>query len=106
MKRDALRYLLVNVPLTDPTGPYHSISYLVGATAAAGFTGVTCLDANVAALNFLAAPEQVASLLDECHTVRTSLERQARLTRAEQWLYRYAVKAVGLSPRRCNARLM
>src|SRR5690348_6461051 len=39
-------YLLVNVPLTDPTTPYHSIPYLVGAADAAGFHGHHCLDAN------------------------------------------------------------
>jgi len=93
-----VRYLLINVPLTDPTGPYHSISYLVGATTAAGFTGVSCLDANIAALNHMAAPDQVTSLLEECRAIRSNLEQKDRLTRAEQWLYRYAIKACGLQP--------
>ena len=91
-----LRYLLVNVPLTDPTSPYHSISYLVGAATAAGYGNFSCLDANVQALNYLARPEQVAALIDECGRVRDELETRDRLTRGEQLLYRYALKAVGL----------
>ena len=61
-------YLLVNPPLTDPTQPYHSISYLVGAARAAGFTGGRCLDANIDALNHLARPENVGPLLERALT--------------------------------------
>ncbi len=63
MKYDEIQYLLINTPLTDPTAPYHSISYLVGATSNAGYTNITCLDANIEALNYLARPEQVAGQL-------------------------------------------
>jgi hypothetical protein len=98
MYRHELSYLLVNAPLTDPTAPYHSISYLVGATKAAGYTNVHCLDANVAALNYLAQPDQFGTLLAECAAIRSRLEQAERLTRGEQLLYRYALKAVGLQP--------
>jgi hypothetical protein len=98
LQRRDLAYLLVNVPLTDPTGPYHSISYLVGATSAAGFTNATCVDANIEALNYMAQPEQVEDLLKLCRDVRGSIEEQPRLTRGQEWLYRHAVKAVGLQP--------
>src|SRR4051794_19407834 len=92
-----VEYLLINVPLTDPTAPYHSISYLVGATASSGFTNFSCLDANVEALNYLAQERNVAELLSQCAAIRAELEAKSRLTRAEQLTYRCAVKAVGLS---------
>ncbi|HEV7666676.1 MAG TPA: radical SAM protein [Chloroflexota bacterium] len=89
-------YLLINVPLTDPTAPYHSLSYLVGATTAAGYPNYSCLDANLEALNFVAQPDQVSSLLHECAAILAGLEKQARLTRGDELTYRCAVKAVGL----------
>src|SRR5690348_16350417 len=42
-----LPYLLVNPPFTDPTTPYHSIPYLVGAAREAGYHGERCVDANL-----------------------------------------------------------
>jgi anaerobic magnesium-protoporphyrin IX monomethyl ester cyclase len=98
MRANDLRYLLINVPLTDPTSPYHSISYLVGATVAAGYSNVICLDANIEALNFLAQPNQVSQLLKDASGIRAGLERRARLTRGQQLAYRYALKALGLEP--------
>ncbi len=104
-RRDSadVRYLLINPPLTDPTAAYHSISYLVGAAASHGYSGYTCLDANIAALNFMARPEEVEGVLEHCARLREdiegkALERDHRLSRREQLLYRYALKAVGLRP--------
>ncbi|WP_437716833.1 radical SAM protein [Sorangium sp. So ce448] len=91
-------YLLVNVPLTDPTAPYHSIPYLVGAANAAGFLGHRCLDANLEALYFLAHPDQVAKLLRACASVREEIERRPRRTRYDELRYRFALAAVGLEP--------
>ncbi len=100
MHRDDVRYLLINVPLTDPTALYHSIPYLVGATAAAGFGGWRCLDANIEALNYLATPEQVQDVLNQADRVRADLERKVQLSRGDQLLYRYALRGVGL---RCDS---
>src|SRR5687767_12111186 len=86
--RESVGYLLVNTPLTDPTAPYHSISYLVGTAAAAGFTGFKALDANVQALNFLASRERMEALLETCAARRAELERKPRLTRLDQAAYR------------------
>lgn len=94
----AIDYLLVNVPLTDPTTPYHSIPYLVGAADAAGFHGHHCLDANLEALYFLAHPDQVATLLRSCASVRAEIERRPRRTRYDELRYRFALAAVGLDP--------
>jgi anaerobic magnesium-protoporphyrin IX monomethyl ester cyclase len=98
MDRQDVRYLLVSVPLTDPTASYHSIPYLVGATAAAGFSGWRCVDANIDALNYLAAEERVEDLLNHAARVRGNLEQQTRLSRGDQLRYRYALRAVGLRP--------
>jgi len=98
VKYDEIQYLLINTPLTDPTAPYHSISYLVGATSNAGYTNITCLDANIEALNYLARPEQVAGQLQYCEDIRLRLEKKGRLTRGEQLTYRYALAAVGFKP--------
>jgi anaerobic magnesium-protoporphyrin IX monomethyl ester cyclase len=93
-----VQYLLINTPPTDPTTPYHSIPYLVGATFQAGFTNYHCLDANIEALNYLSQEKQVACLLEHCESVRINLEAKVRLTRSEQMLYRYALKAFGMKP--------
>lgn len=99
-RRDSadVRYLLVNPPWTDPTCPYHSISYLVGSARAAGFTGYTCLDANVDALNHLAEPRLVARTLARANRLRERIERQDVLTRTEELRYQVALSAADLTP--------
>ncbi|MEU9875287.1 B12-binding domain-containing radical SAM protein [Streptomyces phaeochromogenes] len=98
-ERDAadIKYLLVSPPLTDPTTPYHSISYLIGPAAAAGFTGFRACDANVDALNCLARPENVRQTLMLAGEVRACAEAKDTLSRNEQLRYQTALKHVGLS---------
>jgi anaerobic magnesium-protoporphyrin IX monomethyl ester cyclase len=91
-----VKYLLINTPLTDPTTPYHSIPYLVGATTAAGFHDYFCLDANIESLNYLAEEEQVSSLISYCKNVLVALESKSILNNHEQLLYRFAIKSIGL----------
>src|SRR3954452_23471587 len=98
MLRDDVRYLLINAPITDPTASYHSIPYLFGASAGAGFTGFRGIDANIDALNYLAQPPHLGELLDEATRMRQELESRTALTRGEQLNYRYALRAVGLQP--------
>jgi len=93
-----ISYLLINPPLTDPTAPYHSISYLIGAATAAGYENFSCLDANVIALNYLAQEDEVADLLETCRAIRSRLEHKRCLTRWDQLLYRYALRGVGMEP--------
>jgi radical SAM family protein len=90
-------YLLVNPSLTSPVNPYHSISYLVGSTRAAGFTGYRCVDANVEALNYLARPAQVEQQLERAQRERTRLESAGELSRADELRYQAALAAEGLS---------
>ncbi len=88
-------YLLCNTPLTDPTAPYHSISYLVGATEKAGHLGHRCLDLNLEVLDYAARPSQVESLLEECARQRARIEAIPMPNRADQLLYRHALLSVG-----------
>jgi len=95
---DEIKYLLINTPLTDPTLPYHSIPYLVGATTKAGFTGYFCLDLNIELLNYMAQEAQVAHLIDACNLIRSTLRQKTKLTRNEQMLYGSALKGCSLKP--------
>lgn len=90
-------YGLVNTPLTDPTAPYHSISYLLGSTVRAGYSRFTCVDANLDALNFLTREDQVKILLNECSHLVESIEKLPQLTRLDELTYRYAIKSQGFS---------
>lgn len=96
-RESSLPYLLINPPLTDPTEPYHSIPYLVGAARAAGFTGERCLDANIEALNHLARPEQVGALLDRAERALARIESLPGLTRRDELAYRAALTAGSLT---------
>jgi hypothetical protein len=91
-------YLLVTPPLTDPTYPYHSISYLVGKARSEGFTGYRCVDANIEALNLAARPPQVEGLLARAGHTRETAERGGRLSRAGEMRYYSALAGAGISP--------
>jgi anaerobic magnesium-protoporphyrin IX monomethyl ester cyclase len=89
---------MINSPLSDPTAPYHSISYLVGQASASGFTSYYCADVNIALLNYMAQPEQMARLLDTAARARVRIEAAEYISRADELTYRCALSAVGLKP--------
>lgn len=91
-------YLLINPPLTDPTEPYHSLPYLIGATRNREFTDYRCLDANIEGLNFLAAPERVADLLGRAVRLRARVADSPAITREDEIRYQIALAAEGLQP--------
>lgn len=93
-----LPYLLLNPPFTDPTTPYHSIPYLVGAAREAGYVGERCVDANLDALEYLARPEQCAVLIARAREVRARIDAAAVRTRGDELRYRQALAAEGLTP--------
>lgn len=94
-----LPFLLINPPLTDPTTPYHSLSYVSAAAKAAGYVGGTCLDANIEALNYQARPEVVAALIDLARTVRERIEcADVPPTRLQELEYRHALLGLTLEP--------
>jgi anaerobic magnesium-protoporphyrin IX monomethyl ester cyclase len=93
-----VRYLLVNPPLTDPTEPYHSLPYLVGAAKSRGFTGFRCLDANVAGLNHLAHPKAASGLLQLAAETVARIESDGCASRGDEIRYRAALAAEGLGP--------
>lgn len=90
-------YLLVNPPLTDPTAPYHSIPYLVGAARAAGHDRYRCVDANVDALTYLARPDQVEAMLRQARELRARIDREGARTREDELRYRSALAGEGLT---------
>jgi anaerobic magnesium-protoporphyrin IX monomethyl ester cyclase len=91
-----LPYLLINPPLTDPTYPYHSISYLVANCAEYGFTGFRCEDANINSLNYLARREYVSGLLGEAASIRVQVASMASPSKADELRYLCALSASGL----------
>lgn len=95
-EKNQIPYLLINLPLTDPTTPYHSIPYLIGSTSSAGYTNYSCLDSNIECLNYLSEIDRVNHILDYSDKLRKQLEKKNKLTRGEKLLYRYLIKAVGL----------
>lgn len=97
-ERRDLPFLLINPPLTDPTCPYHSISYLLAATEAGGFHGGCALDANVEALNQLIEVEQVAGLIARARQCLAEIERKPSLTRMDEARYLCALKSIALTP--------
>lgn len=94
---ETVDYLLCNTPLTDPTAPYHSISYLVGAAERSGYLGHRCVDLNLEMLDSAAQPGQMTGLLDDCAAVRKRIESLAQPTRSDELLYRHAVQAIGFT---------
>ena len=90
-------YLLVNPPLTDPTAPYHSIPYLVGAARAAGHDRYRCVDANIDAFTYLAQPDQVGAALRHARAVRARIDRTGPRTRRDEFRYRQTLAAEGLT---------
>ncbi|MER7762996.1 radical SAM protein [Streptomyces sp. NPDC097619] len=93
-------YLLVNPPVTDPTTPYHSIPYLVGAAKAAGHGAHGCVDANLDAFEYLAAPERFGAALESARRVRARIaERSGPPSREDEIRYRQALAAEGLTAR-------
>ncbi len=63
-----LPYLFINPPLTDPTAPYHSLSYLAATARQAGFANLSVIDANVESLNFVFDPSSAEAILHRINT--------------------------------------
>ncbi|WP_424210950.1 B12-binding domain-containing radical SAM protein [Streptomyces sp. BI20] len=95
--RDA-SYLLVNPPITDPTSPYHSIPYLVGAAREAGHGVYGCVDANLDAFEYLADPARFGAALERARALRAEVEARAGAPlRHDEIRYRQALAAEGLT---------
>ncbi|HWU10038.1 MAG TPA: radical SAM protein [Streptomyces sp.] len=91
-------YLLVNPPLTDPTAPYHSIPYLVGAAREAGHGTYACLDANLDAFEYLAHPDRFGTLIEAARGLRERVGSAPEPpSRHDEIRYRLSLAAEGLS---------
>ncbi|WP_329134484.1 radical SAM protein [Streptomyces sp. NBC_01476] len=92
-------YLLVNPPVTDPTTPYHSIPYLVGAARAAGHGTYACVDANLDAFAHLSRPDRFGAAIDRARRLRAAIEAgPVPPTRHDEIRYRMTLAAEGLTP--------
>lgn len=76
--------LLVGLPLTDPTAPYHSLPYVAGAAMAAGYSDIMGVDTNIEALWYFARPEEQKMLLDECQVTMDRLMAAENLDELNQ----------------------
>ncbi|MFJ7157840.1 B12-binding domain-containing radical SAM protein [Streptomyces sp. NPDC101118] len=91
-------YLLVNPPVTDPTTPYHSIPYLVGAAREAGHGAYGCVDANLDAFEYLADPARFGAALAAARRTRAEIgARSAAPRRDDEIRYRQTLAAEGLT---------
>jgi len=92
----SIPYALIIPPLTDPTGPYHSISYLMGFCTEHGYPNGSAIDANISALNFAAQSSKVANLLDKAASVIAAVNEKSRISVRDQIAYRLALQVIDL----------
>ncbi|WP_149182525.1 B12-binding domain-containing radical SAM protein [Streptomyces sp. TRM49041] len=91
-------YLLINPPVTDPTTPYHSIPYLVGAAREAGHATYGCVDANLDAFQYLAHPDRFGTAIESARRTRAETEgRPGPPSRHDEIRYRLSLAAEGLT---------
>lgn len=93
-----MRIVLLYPPLTDPTSPYHSLTYLRSHASAQGFTDITIRDANIEAFHHSLRPERFAAVVAEVRARRDRLLAANRLT-DEQSAHLAALLAVDLADR-------
>src|SRR6516225_2076027 len=90
--------LLLYVPITDPTAPYHSLVYLASFARSAGFGNIRVRDTNLEALLYCAQPERVAGHIFRMERRRSQLLGQASLSQQEQMELVQLVRAMSLTP--------
>ncbi|MGH9199146.1 MAG: hypothetical protein ACRD1T_25875, partial [Acidimicrobiia bacterium] len=76
--------LLLYPPLTDPTAPYHSPSYLKGHAASRGFTAIDIRDTNIEGFHHAVKLRNAHRLIQHIHARRARLQSQYELTDDEQ----------------------
>ena len=92
-----MKVLLINPPLSDPTLPPHSISYLVGASKVTQDVDFRCIDCNIEGLNFLASETEVEKLLNNCDAARKAIEAKETFSRMDSIRYKALLAASSLS---------
>lgn len=73
---DAAKSLLIYPPITDPTSPYHSLTYLDSYARSRGYPAADIVDVNVEAFHYSYSPGAAAWLEAGLAAVRASAERE------------------------------
>lgn len=89
--------LLLYVPITDPTSPYHSLIYLASFARTRGFRQVHVRDTNVEALLYCSEPSRVFKLLAHATHRRDYLLRLSSLTKLEELELAHCIRATALT---------
>lgn len=92
------RTLLVSLPITDPTAPYHSLVYLASFARAHGFDAIELRDTNIEALHHTADPANMRDLLARWVRRFDALSCQTALSGVEQIEYAHLLRARVLQP--------
>ncbi|MEV0253783.1 B12-binding domain-containing radical SAM protein [Streptomyces sp. NPDC050732] len=79
-----VKVLLLYPPLTDPTAPYHSLTYLRSHVVAQGFPDVGIRDTNVEAFHHTLLPDRHRAVVERAHRRRAHLLAARDLTAEEQ----------------------
>lgn len=86
-----IRCALLYPPTTDPTGGYHSLSYLATAVRAERDYDISIIDANIEAVLWCAREGSIASIQNRLNDTLTRLRRRATWTKSNFRAYREAV---------------
>lgn len=98
MVQDSVRALLLHLPITDPTGPYHSLVYLASYARANGFSHVDIRDTNIEALTYCAQPPFLRDRKRAWEAELRKLSKQPYLTGLQQLAYSNLTLALALDP--------
>jgi anaerobic magnesium-protoporphyrin IX monomethyl ester cyclase len=89
---------LITPPLTDPTGPYHSLVYVASFARANGFPSIDIVDANIEALTFCGERDYLEATVKRWSERRTALSSKPSLSPEEQLKYEELVLGQALEP--------
>jgi len=76
---DAQKALLIYPPITDPTSPYHSLTYLDSYARSCGYPAADIIDVNVEAFHYSYTPAAAAWLETELAGVRAEAQHNPAL---------------------------
>jgi hypothetical protein len=101
--RSGASAILLYVPLTDPTAPYHSLTYVGTFAKVKGFSEIYIRDTNIEALEFTSAPAEVLALVEYCRQIIVAFSRRDFLNGYEQLQYQLALRGQYIEPESVRA---
>jgi anaerobic magnesium-protoporphyrin IX monomethyl ester cyclase len=100
-----LQAMLLYPPITDPTSPYHSLTYVASFARHAGFTEIEVRDTNIEALSFCARPEILSDMKSEWQQRRRMLGFRRCLSVLDQLEYIHLTRAEAVEPQAIGSAL-